>query len=59
MATQWPRRLASPLTTLIAFLEAHPEIVLVRFVLFGQAALRAYEAALGELSPAGSDPATG
>jgi O-acetyl-ADP-ribose deacetylase (regulator of RNase III) len=47
------------LTTLIAFLEAHPEIVLVRFVLFGQAALRAYEAALGELSPAGSDPATG
>jgi O-acetyl-ADP-ribose deacetylase (regulator of RNase III) len=47
------------LTTLIAFLEAHPEIVLVRFVLFGPAALRTYEAALGELSPAGSDPATG
>jgi len=47
------------LTTVIAFLQAHPEIVLVRFVLFGPAALRAYEAVLGELSPAGSYPATG
>ena len=46
------------LTTVITFLKTHPEIVLVLFVLFGQAALRAYEAALGELSPAGSGPAT-
>ena len=46
------------LTTVITFLKTHPEIVLVRFVLFGQAALRAYEAVLGELSPAGSGPAT-
>jgi O-acetyl-ADP-ribose deacetylase (regulator of RNase III) len=47
------------LTTVITFLKTHPEIVLVRFVLFGQAALRAYEVVLGELSPAGSGPATG
>jgi O-acetyl-ADP-ribose deacetylase (regulator of RNase III) len=47
------------LTTVITFLKTHPEITLVRFVLFGPAALRAYEAALGELSPTGSDPATG
>jgi O-acetyl-ADP-ribose deacetylase len=47
------------LTTVITFLKTHPEIVLVRFVLFDPAALRTYEAALGELSPAGSDPATG
>ena len=42
------------LQTVIAFLTAHPEITLVRFVLFGQAAYRAYEAVLGELRPAAS-----
>ena len=47
------------LTTVITFLKTHPKITLVRFVLFGPAALRTYEAALGELSPAGSDSATG
>ena len=47
------------LTAVVTFLKTHPEIVLVRFVLFGPAALRTYEAALGELSPAGSDSATG
>ena len=47
------------LTTVIAFLQAHPEIVLVRFVLFGQAALRAYEAVLLDLSPAQKGPAAG
>ena len=47
------------LSTVITFLNTHPEITLVRFVLFGPAALRTYEAALGELSPAGSEPATG
>ena len=35
------------------------QITLVRFALFGPAVLRTYEAALGELSPAGPDPATG
>ena len=34
----------------IEYLEAHPEIRLVRFVLFGQAALRVYEQALDELT---------
>jgi len=47
------------LTTVIAFLKAHPEIVLVRFVLFGQAALRTYEAVLLDLSPARKGPAAG
>ena len=47
------------LTTVIAFLKAHPEIVLVRFVLFGQAALRAYEVVLLDLSPARKGPAAG
>jgi O-acetyl-ADP-ribose deacetylase (regulator of RNase III) len=47
------------LTTVTTFLKTHPEITLVRFVSFGPAALRTYEAALGELSPAGSDSATG
>ena len=47
------------LTTVITFLKTHPAIDLVRFVLFGPAALRTYEAALVELSSAGSDPATG
>jgi O-acetyl-ADP-ribose deacetylase len=42
------------LTTAFDFLKAHPEIALVRFVLFGQHALRAYEAALAELAPVGS-----
>jgi O-acetyl-ADP-ribose deacetylase (regulator of RNase III) len=39
------------LRTVIEFLQGHPEIQLVRFVLFGQAALRTYEAVLAELSP--------
>jgi O-acetyl-ADP-ribose deacetylase len=47
------------LSTVITFLKTHPEITLVRFVLFGPAALRTYEAALGELSPAVPEPATG
>jgi O-acetyl-ADP-ribose deacetylase (regulator of RNase III) len=42
------------LTTAFDFLKVHPEIALVRFVLFGQHALRAYEAALDALAPAGS-----
>lgn len=33
------------------YLKARPEIALVRFVLFGQSAYRAYEAALAELAP--------
>ena len=40
--------------TVIEFLQGHPEIRLVRFVLFGQAALRAYEEVLESLGlPAG------
>ncbi len=35
----------------IEFLKAHPEISLVRFVLFGQAALNTYETVLVELVP--------
>jgi O-acetyl-ADP-ribose deacetylase (regulator of RNase III) len=38
------------LSVAIEYLTAHPEIGLVRFVLFGQAALQAYEAALTELT---------
>lgn len=41
------------LQTVIDYVTAHPEISLVRFVLFGQAALRTYEAILAELSPGG------
>ncbi len=39
------------LRTAVEFLKAHPEIILVRFVLFGQAALRTYETVLDELLP--------
>jgi O-acetyl-ADP-ribose deacetylase (regulator of RNase III) len=39
------------LRTAIEFLKGHPEIALVRFVLFGQAALRTYETVLDELLP--------
>ncbi len=39
------------LTTARDDLKAHPEIEIVRFVLFGQSAYRAYEAALAELAP--------
>ena len=39
------------LTTARDYLKAHPEIALVRFVLFGQSASLAYEAALTELGP--------
>jgi O-acetyl-ADP-ribose deacetylase (regulator of RNase III) len=42
------------LSTVIEYLGQHPEITLVRFVLFGQAALRSYEQALeGLASPGG------
>ena len=39
------------LRTAIEYLQAHPEVTLVRFVLFGEAALRTYEEALGRLAP--------
>jgi O-acetyl-ADP-ribose deacetylase (regulator of RNase III) len=39
------------LSTVIEYLRQHPEITLVRFVLFGQAALRSYEEALEGLAP--------
>jgi O-acetyl-ADP-ribose deacetylase (regulator of RNase III) len=39
------------LRTGIEYLQGHPEIALVRFVLFGQAALRVYEEALESLMP--------
>jgi O-acetyl-ADP-ribose deacetylase (regulator of RNase III) len=39
------------LTTARDYLKARPEIALVRFVLFGQPAYRAYEAVLVELAP--------
>ncbi len=39
------------LRTTIEFLKTHPEIILVRFVLFGQAALRTYETVLDDLLP--------
>lgn len=42
------------LRTAIEYLEHHPEIALVRFVLFGEAALRTYEEALERLAPPGS-----
>ena len=38
------------LSTTIGYLRTHPEIVLVRFVLFGAAALKVYEDALTELA---------
>ena len=39
------------LRTALEYLVDHPEITLVRFVLFGQAALRTYETVLDELLP--------
>ncbi len=42
------------LRTAIEYLEHHPEIALVRFVLFGEAALRTYEEALERLAPPAS-----
>jgi O-acetyl-ADP-ribose deacetylase (regulator of RNase III) len=41
------------LTTARDYLRAHPEIALVRFVLFGQAAYQAYEA-VGQRTPSRS-----
>jgi O-acetyl-ADP-ribose deacetylase (regulator of RNase III) len=41
------------LSTVIEYLRQHPEITLVRFVLFGQAALRSYEEALESLASPG------
>jgi O-acetyl-ADP-ribose deacetylase (regulator of RNase III) len=40
------------LTTIRDYLRAHPDISLVRFVLFGEAALRTYETALDDLQTA-------
>jgi O-acetyl-ADP-ribose deacetylase len=40
------------LTTTVDHLKAHPEITLVRFVLFGRAAYEAYETVLIEVPPA-------
>jgi O-acetyl-ADP-ribose deacetylase (regulator of RNase III) len=42
------------LRTVIGFLQAHPEIKLVRFVLFDRRALEAFEKVLEGLNPAGS-----
>ncbi|RLB77698.1 MAG: hypothetical protein DRH15_10990, partial [Deltaproteobacteria bacterium] len=42
------------LHTVVDFLQAHPEIKLVRFVLFDQRALEAFEKAAEGLIPAGS-----
>jgi O-acetyl-ADP-ribose deacetylase (regulator of RNase III) len=42
------------LGTAFEYLKDHPEITLVRCVLFGQAALRSYEGALEELLPPGA-----
>ena len=39
------------LRTVIEYLHGHPEIALVRFVLFGEMALRTYEGALQNLAP--------
>ena len=39
------------LTTAIEYLRGHPDITLVRFVLFGRAAYKTYEAVLAELLP--------
>jgi O-acetyl-ADP-ribose deacetylase (regulator of RNase III) len=42
------------LTTALDYLRAHPDITLVRFVLFGQAALKTYETVLADLLPTAS-----
>jgi len=49
----YPMEEAAPiaLATVVNYLRRHPEITLVRFVLFGQQAYRAYEAALKTLIP--------
>jgi O-acetyl-ADP-ribose deacetylase (regulator of RNase III) len=49
----YPMEEAAPiaLATVINYLRQHPEITMVRFVLFGQQAYRAYEAALKTLIP--------
>jgi O-acetyl-ADP-ribose deacetylase (regulator of RNase III) len=39
------------LTTALDYLKTHTEIVLVRFVLFGQAALQTYDSVLADLRP--------
>jgi O-acetyl-ADP-ribose deacetylase (regulator of RNase III) len=50
----YPIALAAPiaLRTAMDYLQAHPEVELVRFVLFGQSAYDAYEKALESLVPA-------
>jgi O-acetyl-ADP-ribose deacetylase (regulator of RNase III) len=45
------------LSTAMRYLSAHPDIALVRFVLFGEQALREYQAALADL--ASGDPIEG
>ncbi len=49
----YPMEEAAPiaLATVINYLRQHPEITLVRFVLFGQRAFRTYEAVLKTLMP--------
>jgi O-acetyl-ADP-ribose deacetylase (regulator of RNase III) len=42
------------LRTAIEYLRGHPEVELVRFVLYGQAALRTYEEALESMAPPGA-----
>lgn len=50
----YPIALAAPtaLRTAVEYLQAHPDVELVRFVLFGQAAYDAYRKALEDLVPA-------
>jgi O-acetyl-ADP-ribose deacetylase (regulator of RNase III) len=54
----YPIELAAPiaLRTAMDFLRSHPEIELVRFVLYGRSAYKAYERALVDLLP---DESTG
>ncbi len=47
------------LATAVAFLKEYPDITRVRFVLFGQPALRTYEEALARLHPAEDRPSKG
>ncbi len=53
-AYSYPIELAAPiaLRTATDYLQAHPEVELVRFVLFGQSAYDAYKKALHGLAPA-------
>jgi len=52
----YPIELAAPiaLTTAVNYLDDHPEIELVRFVLYGRSAFEAYKCALGALQARGA-----